>query len=58
MLDDWEAYVPQFAKIMPRDYKRVVEARARVAAEGLTGDEAEMAAFELNKNDLARVGGN
>ena len=26
--------------------------------QGLTGDEAVMAAFELNKNDVARVSGN
>ena len=37
---------------MPRDYKRMLEAFDRVTAEGLTGDEAAMAAFELNKNDL------
>ncbi|HXF63660.1 MAG TPA: glutamate synthase large subunit [Caldilineaceae bacterium] len=58
VLDNWHAYVPRFAKVMPRDYKRMLEAFARVAAEGLTGDEAAMAAFELNKNDTARVSGN
>jgi glutamate synthase (ferredoxin) len=58
VLDNWPAYVPRFAKVMPRDYKRMQEAFARVAAEGLTGDEAAMAAFELNKNDTARVSGN
>jgi glutamate synthase (ferredoxin) len=58
VLDNWHAYVPRFVKVMPRDYKRMQEAFARVAAEGLTGDEAAMAAFELNKNDTARVSGN
>ena len=43
---------------MPKDYKRMVDAFARVEAEGLSGDEAAMAAFEINKNDLARVSGN
>ena len=32
--------------------------RALVWLEGLTGDEAAMAAFEENLKDLARVGGN
>jgi glutamate synthase (ferredoxin) len=58
VLDNWHAHVPRFAKVMPRDYKRMLEAFARVAEEGLTGDEAAMAAFELNKNDTARVSGN
>ncbi len=58
MLDDWSATVAKFAKVMPRDYKRMQEAYAQVAAEGLSGDDAEMAAFELNKNDTSRVGGN
>jgi glutamate synthase (ferredoxin) len=58
MLDDWGATVAKFTKVMPRDYKRVMEAYALVAAEGLSGDNAQMAAFELNKNDTSRVGGN
>ena len=43
---------------MPKDYKRVLEAFAEVKAQGLSGDEAVMAAFESNKSDVARVGGN
>ncbi len=58
ILAEWETRRPRFAKVMPRDYKRMVEAFARVQAEGLTGDEAAMAAFELNKNDVTRVSGN
>ena len=58
MLDQWEAMVPKFTKVMPRDYKRVMEAYAHVISEGLSGDDAMMAAFELNKNDTARVSGN
>jgi glutamate synthase (NADPH) large chain len=58
VLADWEHSVSKFAKVLPRDYKRMLEAFASVAAEGLTGDEAAMAAFERNKNDLSRVGGN
>ena len=54
----WEEMAPQFVKVMPKDYKRVIEATQRVKAAGLSGDEAVMAAFEQNAHDLARVGGN
>jgi len=54
----WEEMVPKFVKVMPKDYKRVLEATKRVMAAGLSGDEAVMAAFEQNAHDLARVGGN
>ena len=58
ILANWKAMVPKFVKVIPMDYKRMLEAFARVEAEGLSGEEAVMAAFELNKNDLARVSGN
>jgi glutamate synthase (ferredoxin) len=58
LLEDWDSYVDRFAKVMPRDYKRMLNAFARVRDEGLSGDEAAMAAFELNKSDLSRVSGN
>ncbi|HQY93970.1 MAG TPA: glutamate synthase subunit alpha, partial [Caldilinea sp.] len=54
----WEEMLPQFIKVMPKDYKRVLEAFAQVQAQGLSGDEAVMAAFEQNKRDASRVGGN
>ena len=43
---------------MPNDYRRVLEAQARMRAKGLSPEEAEMAAFEENAHDAARVGGN
>jgi len=58
ILDHWGHNIPLFTKVMPRDYKRMMEAYAQVAAEGLSGEEAMMAAFNLNKNDTARVAGN
>jgi glutamate synthase (ferredoxin) len=58
VLEDWDKMLPQFIKVMPKDYKRVLEAMDRVIAAGLSGDEAVMAAFEENARDLARVGGN
>ena len=54
----WDELLPQFVKVMPKDYKRMLEAFARVHAAGLSGEEAIMAAFEMNKNDTARVSGN
>jgi glutamate synthase (NADPH/NADH) large chain len=44
LLDRWHGEVRRFKKVMPRDYKRVLEA-ARIAEEnGLDVDEAIMAA--------------
>jgi glutamate synthase domain-containing protein 3 len=58
LLARWREVVPQFVKVIPKDYKRMLEAFKEVEATGLSGDEAVMAAFEQNKNDLARVSGN
>jgi glutamate synthase (ferredoxin) len=54
----WQEMAPKFVKVIPKDYKRALEATKRVKAAGLSGDEAVMAAFEQNAHDLARVGGN
>jgi glutamate synthase (ferredoxin) len=50
--------VPKFVKIMPKDYKRMLACIKRAHEQGLTGEEAVMAAFEENSRDLSRVGGN
>ena len=50
--------VPKFVKVMPKDYQRVLACIKKAHDQGLTGDEAIMAAFEENARDLARVGGN
>ncbi len=57
-LDNWNNTVSKFVKVIPRDYKRMLQAIQRVHEEGLTGDEALMAAFQINSQDLARVSGN
>jgi glutamate synthase (NADPH/NADH) large chain len=54
----WEEMVPKFVKVMPHDYKRMLQAMQRVRGAGLSGEEAIMVAFEENARDLARVGGN
>jgi len=48
VLADWKNLVPKFVKVMPQDYKRVLLALKKVQSQGLTGDEAVMAAFEEN----------
>jgi glutamate synthase (NADPH/NADH) large chain len=44
LLSDWDVVVERFAKIMPRDYKRVLAAAAAAEDAGLNVDEAIMAA--------------
>jgi len=44
LLADWDDAIPRFAKILPRDYKRVLDAARRAAEEGLDVDQAIMAA--------------
>ncbi|BCJ87585.1 glutamate synthase large subunit [Effusibacillus dendaii] len=58
ILENWNQIVPKFVKVIPKDYKRMMEAIERVEQAGLSGAEAVMAAFEANKNDESRVGGN
>jgi glutamate synthase (ferredoxin) len=58
VLAAWDQFVPQFVKVIPKDYQRMLACIERARAQGLTGDEAVMAAFEENARDLARVGGN
>ena len=42
---------------MPNDYRRVLESQKKMLDSGLSQEEAEMAAFELNSHDTARLGG-
>ena len=58
VLESWDSSVFRFVKVMPTDYKRVLEATDRAESAGLSGDEAIMEAFETNKSHLSRVGGN
>ncbi|MDD5140871.1 MAG: glutamate synthase large subunit [Verrucomicrobiales bacterium] len=48
ILADWKNFVPKFVKVMPQDYKRVLQSLKKVQSQGLGGDEAIMAAFEEN----------
>ena len=57
LLADWNKIVPTFVKVIPKDYQRVLQSMKKVKEQGLSGDEAIMAAFEENVRDVARVGG-
>ncbi|WP_078553349.1 glutamate synthase large subunit [Bacillus alkalicellulosilyticus] len=57
VLENWNETLPKFVKVIPRDYKRMLEAIDRVKAEGLAEQEAIMVAFNENKNDKSRVTG-
>ena len=48
ILADWKSFVPKFVKVMPQDYARVLASLKKVQSQGLSGDEAIMAAFEAN----------
>jgi glutamate synthase domain-containing protein 3 len=54
----WEETTGKLLKVMPKDYRRVLEELEKAEATGLAGEEALMAAFEANKNDASRVSGN
>ena len=58
VLSEWDEYLSKFVKVMPKDYKRMLQCLAEVEATGLKGAEALMAAFERNSQDAARVSGN
>jgi glutamate synthase (ferredoxin) len=57
VLVDWDYFVPRFVRVVPNDYNRVLQAQRKMRETGLSPEEAEMAAFELNVQDVARVGG-
>src|SRR5512138_708618 len=58
ILERWADWAAKFVRVLPNDYRRVIEAQARMREKGLPPEEAEMAAFEQNARDVARVGGN
>lgn len=57
VLDQWADSLPKFVRVIPKDYKRMMEQIRKVEQTGLTGEAALMAAFEANMRELARVGG-
>ena len=58
LLSNWEELVKQMIKVYPKDYQRAHQAMTRVQEQGLSGEDAVMAAFTENIKDVARVVGN
>jgi len=58
VLDRWSDSRKQFVRVMPVDYDRVLKTRGALRQQGLTPEEAELKAFELNALDKLRAGGN
>jgi glutamate synthase (ferredoxin) len=57
VLVSWSLFRPLFVRVIPHDYRRVLEAQNKMLASGMSREEAEMAAFELNSKDAARLYG-
>jgi glutamate synthase (ferredoxin) len=57
VLENWEQFVLKFVRVIPKDYKRILQTVKEMEASGLSGEEALMAAFEVNAKDVSRVGG-
>ena len=57
ILASWQLMIPKFVKVMPKDYKRVLQSLKKVEDSGLSGEQAIMAAFQENARDVARIGG-
>ena len=45
ILDDIDEYVTHFKKVIPHDYKRMIDSIARHKAEGMSDEDARIAAF-------------
>ncbi|NCB42233.1 MAG: glutamate synthase large subunit [Clostridia bacterium] len=58
VLNNWKTYVNRFTKVIPKDYKRMLENIDKAYKSGLSGEEALMMAFEKNHKEVSRVAGN
>ena len=45
ILEDWDNMVPQFVKVMPQDYRRILDALQEAETEGFEGEDAWLEAF-------------
>ena len=46
ILGAFESYIPDFKKIIPRDYQKMISAIGRFEEQGLSRENAELEAFE------------
>ncbi|MFB4163351.1 glutamate synthase large subunit [Alteribacillus sp. JSM 102045] len=57
ILQQWKNSVSKFVKVIPKDYKQMMESIEMAKKEGLSEQEAIMSAFNETKTSKARVGG-
>jgi glutamate synthase (ferredoxin) len=48
IVSKWAEMKPLFVKVIPHDYRRVLEAQKLMRSKGMSVEEAEMAAFQMN----------
>jgi glutamate synthase (NADPH) large chain len=58
VLISWDQVVGSIIRVMPNDYRRVLEAEKQVKQDTLDEQQLAMAAFELNSKIIARAAGN
>lgn len=56
VLDNWNEYLPKIVRVIPKDYKVILERIRKFQDEGLQGDAALLAAFEASTQELASTG--
>ena len=52
----WDDMVPKFVKVMPKDYKRMLESIDRAQKSGLKGEDALLKAFQESTQEAAKAG--
>ncbi|WP_341281406.1 glutamate synthase large subunit [Paenibacillus sp. FSL H8-0537] len=57
VLNDWDLSLANFVKVIPKDYKKMLEYIRKAEDSGLTEDAALLSAFEASMKELARTGG-
>lgn len=58
VLANWAEYSKRFTKVIPIDFKRMLENITKAHNAGLSGEDALMRAFEENFKDASRISGN
>jgi glutamate synthase (ferredoxin) len=48
VLDDWKTYEKRITRVIPKDYKKMMKNIEQAKREGLKGEAALMAAFEMS----------
>lgn len=56
VLDNWNEYLPKFVRVIPKDYKVMLEQIRKFQDDGLQGEAALLAAFEASTRELACTG--